>query len=255
MAMATFAYPAPPRQGPRRRARLIVMFVVAAVAAACGVPAGGTTAPGGFSLTVAPETSVGRTIGGQPSMFLVSVSGSGGDAPVTISATAPGAAVAIDPVQLVPGVVGEVTITPEPVSTDTSLAVSIAATRSGVERIALRTLTVAPGEDGLAAEARRHLEPFVRWLGAERPELGIDQSTAWSGSPGAWVLVVEHYQYLSEDWELGLSWHVMIAPDDWSRIYLRRRGTEIRPSRAFEIPSFSSGTPPQEIQPPDVVWR
>jgi hypothetical protein len=36
----------------------------------------------------------------------------------------------------------------------------------------------------------------------------------WEGLPGTWVLIVEHYLFFSTDWELDLSWHVMIPPDD-----------------------------------------
>ena len=55
------------------------------------------------------------------------------------------------------------------------------------------------------------------------------------------ILVVSHYLFFSEDWEMGLMWHIMIAPHDWSRIYLRPRG-EMAPTLAFEIPSVSDPT-------------
>ena len=47
----------------------------------------------------------------------------------------------------------------------------------------------------------------------------------------------------------------MIAPYDWTRIYLRRRWTEAWPSRAFEIASVTGQTDPIEIAPPTVVTR
>jgi hypothetical protein len=47
----------------------------------------------------------------------------------------------------------------------------------------------------------------------------------------------------------------MSPPDDWARIYLRRRWSEVHPSRAFEISSVSSGAEPREIAPPEAVWR
>ena len=256
--MSSIARRGTPR--PSRPQLVLVAGCLAAVAlsSACGgsSPSASPTSAA-FELTVSPQTSIGQTIAGQPTTFLVSVSGAVGDPPVTVSATAssPNASVVVDPPQLTPGVIGEVTIIPPAVDAETPLDVGITATRGGVEQAEVRTLTIAPGEDTLAAEARQHLDPFVRWLATERPELGIDSRTVWSGAPGAWVLVVEHYQFLSEDWELGLSWHVMIAPDDWSRVYLRHRRTEIRPSLALEIASVSSGTPPRLIAPPDTVWR
>jgi hypothetical protein len=109
---------------------------------------------------------------------------------------------------------------------------------------------MSPGEDGLAADARAHLAPFLGWLAKFHPELGIDERTNLEGTPGSWVLVIDHYQFLSEEWEIGLAWHVMIPPDDWARIYLRRRWSEVRPARAFEFSSVSSGAEPHEIDPP-----
>jgi hypothetical protein len=109
--------------------------------------------------------------------------------------------------------------------------------------------------------ARTHSRPrrpsfwrrFTKWLAAERPDLGIDPDTQWQGTPGGWVHVVNHYQYFSETWELGLDWHVIVPPDDWARIHLRRRWTEATPSAAFEISSVSGGSAPHEIEPPESV--
>jgi hypothetical protein len=47
----------------------------------------------------------------------------------------------------------------------------------------------------------------------------------------------------------------MVPPSDFSEIYLRRRGTESRPSLAFKLDSFQEGTPPYAIEPPEVVIR
>jgi hypothetical protein len=77
----------------------------------------------------------------------------------------------------------------------------------------------------------------------------------WEGVPGTWVLIVEHYLFFSTDWELDLSWHVMIAPDDWSEIDLRHRDSELAPSLAFKIDSVSANDAPHEIAPPEAVWR
>jgi hypothetical protein len=141
------------------------------------------------------------------------------------------------------------------VSAEVELAVTITATRGAIERQAQRTLLMEPGEDDLGAEAAEHLAPFMDWLAAERPELELTAATAWEPTPGAHVLVVNHYLYFSEEWELGLEWHVMIPPSDWARIYLRHRRSETQPSLAFEISSFSAGDEPQQIVAPDSVWR
>ena len=69
------------------------------------------------------------------------------------------------------------------------------------------------------------------------------------------MLEVSHYLFLSESWEMGLSWHIMIAPYDWARIYLRPR-SEVAPTAAFEISSVSDpASDPWPIVPPDEVDR
>lgn len=242
--------------GSRRLAIWAAALVM--LAAACTSPSETPSASDGsaeFDLDVVPATSTGRTIGGQRVVFLVTVTGSDAGGPVTLAADAAGATISVSPQPLPPGVVGEVTIVPAPAVEEERLVVTITASRGAIERRTERVLTMAPGEDSIGSEAAILLERFTEWLAVERPELGISSDTAWEGTTGSWVLVVNHYLYFSEDWELGLDWHVMIAPDDWARIYLRERWTQTRPSVAFEIPSVSGELPPREIDPPASVWR
>ena len=241
--------------------RFSILFAAALVLASCAgggrggssepspsAPGSPTAAPSGsavdFTLEVLPAEFVGMTVGGQRVVFLVSVSGTAADGPVEITAEAAGATITIEPQPLTPGVVGEVSVVPAAVAAESELTVTINAARAGVGKSVQRTLAMTAGENTLAEEAALHLAPFVAWLEANHPELGITADTAWDGSLGSWVLIVEHYQYVSADWELGLAWHVMIAPDDWARIYLRHRWSETEPSMAFEISSFSTGTEP-----------
>jgi hypothetical protein len=208
-----------------------------------------------FALEVAPAIVAGRAYPGTPVVLLVTASGRESDGDVMISAEAPGAAVGVAPAELSPGTVGEVTVVPEAVTQDKTVAVAIHGSRGGIDHEVTSTVPVSPGEDTLGPEADALLGRFTEWLAAKRPELGIGPDTSWEGYAGGWVLVVNHYQYMSEDWELGLEWHVMIAPDDWARINLRRRWTENVPSVAFEIASVSGGAEPHEIDPPESVWR
>lgn len=227
------------------------------VSAGCGSGASPAPAssPPDFALEVIPQSSVGRTMGGQRVVFLVTASGAAADGAVALEAAAAGAAITIEPQPLPPGAVGEIAVVPAAVATDTDLEVRITARRGDVERIETRALAMFPGEDGLREEATQHLAAFLPSLAASHPELGIDESTAWESTPGSWVLVVNHYLFFSADWEVDLEWHVMIAPDDWSRIHLRRRWTDTRPSLAFEISSVSGGTEVHEITPAESVWR
>lgn len=220
-------------------------------------PAPTTTGPSGsaFSLTVLPERFVGKSIGDQRVILLVTASGTASDGPVAIRATAGGERVEVEPAELEPGKVGEVTVVPAAITGEHDLIVTITATRDDVVQTEERTIPLVEGTDSEAATARGNLARFTGWLGESRPELGISDGTEWQGTPGSWVLVVTHYIFVSDAWELDMAWHVMMPPDDWIRINLRHRWTETTPSIAFEIPSAAGIGGPREIAPDDAVWR
>ena len=118
------------------------------------------------------------------------------------------------------------------------------------------TFEVVEGEDGLGEYATELRDRFIPWLTASHPELGITDDTVWTGtivSP-QW-LVVSHYLFFSEEWEMHLSWHVMIPPYDWAKIDLRHRFNEQKPSYAFEISSLDANSEPIPIEVPEAVWR
>ena len=99
---------------------------------------------------------------------------------------------------------------------------------------------------------------FIPWLAENQPELAIDETTVWQGTivKPHW-LVVSHYLFFGDEWEMHVSWHIMIAPYDWARIELRRRFEETLPSLAFEIPSVSAPEPTDvnQIEPEGILWR
>ena len=115
---------------------------------------------------------------------------------------------------------------------------------------------LTPQAHGTAAASMRDL--FIPWLAANRAELDIDEQTEWEGTiVRPHILVVSHYLYFSDEWELHVFWHVMIPPYDWARIELRRRFEETLPSLAFEVPSVSAAGPVvvNEIEPEGYLWR
>lgn len=72
-------------------------------------------------------------------------------------------------------------------------------------------------------------EQLVDWLETEHPEFGSFEGLPWYGYvtyPG--ILIVEHWTYIYDEWEMRICFHVMIPPYDWSMIWLRRRG-ELEP--------------------------
>ena len=65
---------------------------------------------------------------------------------------------------------------------------------------------------------------FTSYLALNYPNFGIDENTTWIGYVNApMTLVVEHFLFISEKWELELSKHVMIPPYDWVQVYIRPR--------------------------------
>jgi hypothetical protein len=243
--------------------RFTALSALAASALIVACTAGSQPSPtpaADFTLQVLPveEPVEARVaIPGERVAFLVTVSDEGsGAGPVTISATAEGASVAdIRNPQLEPGTVGEVWVVPEASSVDATATVEVTATRGDVEHAERRTIAIMPMADERAADAQPHFERWVAWLADNQPELGITRDTEWQPTFVSTFLVVSHYAYWSPEWEMVVSWHNMIPPDDWSEIYLRRRDTETAPSLAFRQDSMAGATEPHSVEPPAEVLR
>jgi hypothetical protein len=124
-----------------------------------------------------------------------------------------------------------------------------------VVRTVERSLPIFPMADERAQDAQPYFERWVAWLASAHPELGITPATDWEPVFVSTLLVVSHYSYYSDEWELSVAWHNMIAPHDWSEIYLRRRGSESAPSLAFKIDSWSANTAPYAVTPPPELVR
>ena len=208
-----------------------------------------------FSLQVVPK-QMSPTVPGQLCVLLVAVEEEGSihGEEVAVSVSAPGATVTLEPPEIIPGEVAEVNLIPDEASVGSTLTVTVVGERRGFtdkQTVAVEVTDAGIGGgrgDDLAVPAAEFRDRFVAWLAENQPNLGITPETEWVGTvvkPG--ILVVMHYLFFSEEWEMGLQWHVMIAPHDWARIYLRRRFAETRPSIAFEISSYST---PGEVPHP-----
>lgn len=229
-----------------------------------------------FALTVFP-LHVMDSIVGQDIVLLATVCDQGppmADEPVHITATAIGADIIIDPPDIWPGQVCEITVTPTTLPVEAAeprnapriecifgaaiMPVELCATRGGCERTQEITICVLPGEDGLLAEATQVRERFIPYFAASWPQLGIDAGTVWHGTiVKPHFLVVSHYLFFSDEWELGLQWHHMIPPYDWVHAYLRPRYTHMQPLYGFQIDSLSAEPPqdPYPVPPPPEVDR
>jgi hypothetical protein len=242
-----------------------VCLLLAAAMSACGggsvptsaVPDATTLPPSDtpFEIRVAPEFVQG-TIPGARLVLLVTVTG-GEEA--TLSVTGEGAGVSVAPERIGPDEVAEVTVVASPSEEETELGVTIVATTDGGSSEVTRTVTVLPWPDDRGEQAREILALFAGWLGENRPELGIAEEIAVTGSFTApLLLVVSHYTFWTDEWEMGLSWHVMVPPDDFAELYLRPR-EELTPTMAFRLGSWQTALETGEVDitevppPPEVV--
>jgi hypothetical protein len=200
------------------------------------------------------------TIPNQKCLFLVTVEEnqtSQGSKAVTISATSTDCQITVFPQTITSGKVAEVTVVPAEADVGKNITVTIQGERDGLKQTKTVTFEVIEEEDReetLGPEAVNMRNNFTQWLSTNHPELGITNETAWNGTVvNPRVLVVMHYMFLSEDWEMYVTWHVMIPPYDWARIYLRHRYNQTAPTYAFEISSIQEHAQPQAIEVPDWV--
>lgn len=227
-----------------------IVVVMAVAAMACEQPI--------FSIDVVPRELNGDSIAGQQCVFLVTITDAGQEdqLAVTITAEAAGAEVVVYQQHVIEGQVAEVVVIPAQASVGKTVTVTITGNRGGAIDKKVVSFDVVEGEDDRQEYAQELLDRFVPWLATNHPELGITGDTEWNGTMVSPVwLVVSHYLFFSEEWEVHVAWHIMVAPHDWARIDLRHRFDELAPSYAFEISSVSANSEPVPIDPPETVWR
>lgn len=217
--------------------------------------------PNAFSLALVPG-AITNSVPGQRCVFLVTMDegedGAGG--PVALSVTTEAGSAEVTPETMLPGDVAEVWLVPDPGTPPRTIAFTVTGRRGTEVERAQGTLHVLDDMPGVDEERAVHAavvrDRFAPWLAEAHPELGIDPETEWRGTiVTPQILVVMHYLFFSEEWEMHVAWHVMIPPHDWARIDLRHRFDETVPSRAFEISSWQNETEPIEIDPPEALWR
>jgi hypothetical protein len=200
------------------------------------------------------------SIPNQKCLFLISINETNSDdtpKAVNLSATSPDCQITISPQAITLGQVAELMVIPSENSVGTNITVTIKGERDGRKQTKTLTFEVIAAEEReetLGPTAAQLRDKFTQWLTTTHPELGITNTTTWTGTVvNPMVLVVMHYMFLSEDWEMYLTWHVMIPPYDWAKIYLRHRFNATAPSYAFEISSLQGQTQPIPIEVEDWV--
>jgi len=247
--------------------RWVVVAVLVGLCGGCDLADWLTPVP--FTLTGVPA-EVTDSIPGQRCLLLVTIENDPNlpsllAGVVDVTATAPGATVTVQNRSIKAGEVAEISVVPAPADdpnsvpdTGRDITVTIQAARGGdVETATVNIHVTSEEEDLVGPEAEPVRDLFIPWLEENRPALGITSATEWAGTiVTPHILVVTHYLYLSDEWELHVFWHVMIPPYDWARIELRHRYDETLPSLAFEIPSRSADPlVVQEIEPEGTLWR
>ena len=209
---------------------------------------------GNFSLQVTPNYMRDSVIG-QKCIFLVTVTNEsdGGAVSLSVSVQKMGSA-SVEPTAIKPGEVAEVTVIPNMTSDDENMTVVITGRRGDIEEQVAANILVNEGEidDELKEMATKIQDLFVPWLS----EFGISNETEWEPvliCPH--IMVVMYYTFYSEEWEMGVCWHVTIEPHNWARIYLRHRFNETKPSHAYEISTWTSPGEPHDWDLPENVWR
>jgi hypothetical protein len=238
--------------------RIAAFLVVAALLPGCAGGSSESTPPssgdGSLQLTVEPAEFWQVTPG---QMVVVLASATGGEGEVSISAAISGdASLGPAEVTIESGAVVEFTVVPGENSPGTTLELTVTAQQAGRQVAVNRLLEAIEWPDDLAPLATDLRDRFVAYLEAARPELGITADTEWVGTiTKPQILVVMHYLFFSEDWEMGITWHVTVPEHAWSRMYLRARD-ELVPSIGLEIPSYlDPDSMPSDYPPEPVIDR
>jgi hypothetical protein len=217
-----------------------------------------TTSPSEGGVVVSPEFVQGAIPGAEVVLLVSQSDETAGVA--TVTASVDGGTVAVRPAEISGAEVAEVMVVPGATTTEIELDVIIEVTTDDITHTVTKTFTVLPWEDDRAEQAAQILGLFTSWLADDRPELGVTSETEFEGTLLApQLLVVSHYGFFNDQWEIGLAWHVMIPPDDFAEIYLRSR-SELQPSLAFRIDSWQTALETgdyqvSEVEPPFEVVR
>jgi hypothetical protein len=216
-----------------------------------------------FQMTSSPEFVQGVIPGERP---LAIVEILDGEDPVALTGSGSlepsGQAVDVTflPPSVEPGGVAEVWAEVPDVTDEELLTVTVTGRRGSVEEQLTITTPVVPFTDELEATALDIAEVFLTGLTDGTVALPEDRNGLTGGTPVAsQLLVVSHYAWFTDELEVGLSWHIMVAPDDWAELYVRPRD-QARPAAAYRLSSWSTALAGgeftiSEVPPPVEVTR
>lgn len=222
----------------KRTAMAMLLLVVAS----CST---GTSPGGEFELSSSPQF-VNRMIPGRRPALLVTATGDDGRTVSLTVETSIGAAATAEPAEIAEGEVAEVWVEIPDMGVETPMTITVSGESSGVRRTLSANATAIPGVDDLESTAAEIAAVFLDELAGSAPGVPAGVSELVNGTPVAGLLVVTHYAWFTDAAEIGLAWHVMVAPDDWAELYVRPRG-ELRPTAAYRLSSWSTALAGGEV--------
>jgi len=105
---------------------------------------------------------------------------------------------------------------------------------AGVEKAYNMKIIITDWDDNYES-AMQHLDRFSVWVKSYQPQYnGIFSEPAYFYATYPKILIVEHYSFISDKYEVRLCFHVMIPPHDWSMLCIRKR-TQFEPEMAFRL--------------------
>jgi len=148
------------------------------------------------------------------------------------------AVVPVEPSSIAGGGVAEVWIEIPEVADEIPFSLTVASAGGAVLEPVTIDAVAVPGVDDLADQATEIAGLFIDRIEEDVPGLPADESGLVGGTPVAGLLVVTHYAWFTAEAEIGVAWHIMVAPDDFAELYVRPR-SELRPTRAFRVSSWT----------------
>lgn len=122
--------------------------------------------------------------------------------------------------------VAEITIRPDDSAKIKNHTIMLWATHASKTTAVSLEVEMFDWEQSDTATVQAKSMEFIEWLRVNRPDItGLDDNDWFIYITYPQILIVEHWTFLNDDWEMRVCFHVMIPPDDWSMIRLRNRGT------------------------------
>jgi hypothetical protein len=150
----------------------------------------------------------------------------------------------------------ELWVTIEPTSVETVAHLTVTAGESndaGGDWVETRSILVTPVADDRREASQAYFDRWIEWLARNRPELGITSATEWDPMYVSPLWIVSKYAFWSDEWEMVVAWHIMVPPDDFTEVYLRRRWDDLDYSLAFRQDSFANDSEPRAIEPSPLI--